>query len=287
MHRSEMTIIDTHIHLFEKPYGDLYDNSHIRKGAGGELHLYEDYRRKFDIEAAFVVCYQGGHCSQNNGFVERVKEERLWIYSFGYLQFDSDSLLDQAVKLNERGHFGLSCYLDETDTGDWTASKQMDAFWGYIASHRMPLSLNIRAAHCRPLAGVLERHPGHIILISHMARPRIIGGKLDEEDYAWLLNLAGYFGVYVKLSGFYAFAEEGWRYPQRILFQVVDRLKAAFGVQRLIFASDFPPVLEYNTFRQAIELLRKEYQGFTPRDLEAVYRDNARGIIERRREKWL
>ncbi|MDD3927170.1 MAG: amidohydrolase family protein [bacterium] len=278
-----MTIIDTHMHLFEKPYGDLYDNSHVREGAKGELHLYEEYRRSCAVEAAFVICYQGGHCPRNNSFVEKIRDSRPWIYSFGHLQPDSRSLLSQAMELDRDGHFGLSCYLDADDSGDWLSSERLQPFWEYISAERMPLSLNIRAAQCRPLAGILERYPGLIILISHMARPRLRSGKLDEEDYAPLLSLAGYPGVYVKLSGFYAFTEDGWRYPQRPLFQAVDLLRAAFGSQRLLFATDFPPVLEYNTFRQAIELLQAEYKGFTPQELQAVYRDNAHGIIERRR----
>jgi len=45
-----MTIIDSHIHLFEKPYSDLFDNSHIKDSDKGELHLYEEYRENIALK---------------------------------------------------------------------------------------------------------------------------------------------------------------------------------------------------------------------------------------------
>jgi predicted TIM-barrel fold metal-dependent hydrolase len=64
--------------------------------------------------------------------------------------------------------------------------------------------------------------------------------------------------VYVKLSGFYAYVKGSWRWPQRGLFVLADRLRSAFGAKRPLFASDFSPVLEHNTYRQGLDLVRAE-----------------------------
>ena len=101
--------------------------------------------------------------------------------------------------------------------------------------------------------------------------------------YAPLLALSEFESVYVKLSGFYGFVAQGWRYPQAELFCVVDRLKAAFGVKRLLWGSDFSPVLEHNTFRQAIEVVRSAYGGFAPDELDSVLHANAERIIAERK----
>ena len=281
-----MSIIDAHMHLFEKPYSDLYSNTHIRQGEEGELHLYEEYRKDTGIEESFVICYEGEACyAGNNSYVERIKTGRPWIHSFGHVNPNPETMPGEAQRLNAHGHFGLSCYLDRGDSCGWIASREMDSFWEYLEEERMPLSLNISANQCGPLAEVLSHHPKATILISHMGRPKVVGGRLDEEDYAPLINLAKYEGACVKLSGFYAFVDDGWRWPQQSLFTVVDRLKAELGAERLLFATDFPPVLEHNSIRQTMALLKSEYSGFTESEQRAVYGGNAQRIIDARHEK--
>lgn len=276
-----MSIIDAHMHIFDKPYSDLYNNSHIRQGEEGEFHLYEEYRRDTGIDGAFAICYEGdSRYTGNNGYVERIKAGRPWIHSFGHVSPNPETMREEAQRLNQRGYFGLSCYPDRGDSCAWMALGEMDSFWQYIEEERMPLSLNISANQCGPLAEVLARHPGATVLISHMGRPKVSGGRLDEADYAPLLNIAGHEGSCVKLSGFYAFVEEGWRWPQKPLFTVVDRLKSEFGADRLLFATDFPPVLEHNSIRQTMALLKSEYNGFTESEQQAVYGGNAQRIID-------
>ncbi|MEN6357567.1 MAG: amidohydrolase family protein [Armatimonadota bacterium] len=279
-----MSVYDTHIHLFEKPYCDLFDNSHIKNGIDGNLHLYEQYRASFGIDGAFVICYEDGDCPQNNSFVESIKQGRGWIYSFAHTRPDPSTMLDDAKRFHKHGHFGLSCYLERDDDAVWLASPEMASFWDYLQETYMPISFNLSAFQCAPIADALKKRPDVTVLISHMARPKVTDGKLDENDYAPLLRLAECNGAYVKLSGFYAFVVDGWRYPQSELFRAVDKLKDTFGVNKLVFASDFSPVLEYNTYRQALELLRVEYKGFTPDQLEDIYCNNARRIIAQRGE---
>ncbi len=278
-----MKVFDAHIHLFEKPYGQVFDHSYIKDGPAGELFMYEQYRRLFDVEGAFVICYAEDASANNNSYVESIKAGREWIHSFGYIKPNHETMHRAAVDLNGRGHFGLSCYPRAGDDAQWLASPAMYPFWDYLAERQMPISFNVKAFQCRSFAKVLERRPDVIIIVSHMAAPKVVDGVLDEADYASLLALGGYPGVYVKLSGFYAFSKEGWRYPQADLFRVVDRLREAFGTKRLVFASDFSPVTEYNTYRQALELLRTEYDRLTPQELEDIYYNNARGIVKKRK----
>lgn len=273
-----MKIFDSHIHLFEKPYSDVFCNAHIKDGREGEFSLFQEYRRKFDITGAFVICYEDGQCPRNNRYVESLRED--WIYSFGHIIPQPSAMAQSAVELKERGHFGLSCYLDRNDDCGWLASSQMSGFWSFLCEHRMPLSLNLSAFQCRAVGNVLARYPSLTVLLSHMARPKLVHGQWNKDDYAPVLELAQFPSVYIKLSGFYAFVENGWRYPQSDLFPVVAALKEAFGAKRLLFASDFPPVLEYNSYFQAVELLRKECGCFTSAELEAVYWKNALDIVK-------
>ena len=61
----------------------------------------------------------------------------------------------------------------------------------------------------------------------------------------------------VKLSGFYALTEPWYDYPHELAWPYVEVLIEAFGVERLLWASDFSPHLNYQTFPQTLGLLWK------------------------------
>ncbi len=275
-------VFDSHIHLFERPYGDLFQNSHIRSGPPGELHLYEEYRKAFHITGAFVIGYEGGHCPRNNRFVEQLSGSRPWIYSFGYVPPAPKGFAARARALLERGHFGLSCYLDCASAEPWLASPEMRKFWELVESRRIPLNLNASWRHCRTLSNVLADFPRCIVLLSHMARPPVTTPRSLRAYNRAMETLARHEKVYVKLSGFYAFVREGWRYPQTGLAGAVRGLKERFGAGRLLWGSDFPPVLEHNSFAQALHLIEEGFSCFTSAELERVCRRNAEQIIKER-----
>jgi len=268
-----MKIIDTHIHIFERPYSDLFENSHIKDGEDGELHLYEEYRRKYDIESAFVICYDEGHCPANGLYVKGLSEKHKWIHSFGYVRpgnhFQSD-----AERIISDGHFGISCYLKKDDSGEWLRSRGLS----FLQNNNIPLSLTIWPHQCRMLQKTLADFPETTILINHMGRP----SSENMKNYDAILSLSKFENVYIKLSGFYAFSSEGWRCPQKDMFHVIDLLKNNYGSERLVFASDFSPVLEFNTYRQTLEMLRLDYCGFCEKELENIYYLNAKKIILKR-----
>lgn len=276
-----MKIIDTHIHIFEKPYSDLFDNSHIKDGEAGELHLFEEYRKKYDIEAAFVICYDEGHCPENTAYVRTLAETRKWIYSFGYAKPGAGIFIDRAGEIISRGHFGISCYLNAKGSAEWLNGCELLPLWDCVQDCNIPLSLTIWPEQCIELNKLLQKHPRLTVLINHMGRPYLKKGKLVIEAFKNLLALSGFENIYVKLSGFYAFSCKGWSLPQDDLFPVLDILRENFGAEKLMFASDFSPVLEFNTYKQTLEMLRN-YNGFSDKELENLYYSNAKNIIDKR-----
>lgn len=275
-----MKVFDSHIHLFERPYSDLFRNTHIKDGEKGEFALYQDYRKKFNVIGAFVIAYENKKWPDNNKFVAKLARENDWMYSFGYIRKDMEDFLPQAKRLMGMGHFGISLYIDQNDKTTWLYSKDMDRYWEYLKENNIPMSINMKFSQVKSLVKVLGKYPDQVFLLSHMLRPKIVSDKFDKDSYKVVLTLMAFRNVYIKLSGFYAFVKDRWRYPQKALFQVLDVLKENFGVERLIWGSDFPPVLEFNTFQQSFEILHREYGGFSQPELEKVLYKNSLKIIE-------
>ncbi len=80
---------------------------------------------------------------------------------------------------------------------------------------------------------------------------------------------------------FVADLEDYWRNPP-VYDDAVEFLQDHFSTKRLLFASDAAPVLPFNTMKQTIEMLRTEYHGFSKKEIQDIYYNNAARIIRRR-----
>jgi predicted TIM-barrel fold metal-dependent hydrolase len=162
----------------------------------------------------------------------------------------------------------------------------MEPYWEFMREFNIPMSINMNTSQTRALLKVAEMYPDQIFLLSHMVRPIITDEKLNRKAYEPVLSLREFKNIYIKLSGFYAFVQDGWRYPQRAVFGVIDILKKRFGVKRLLWGSDFTPVLEFNTYRQSFEIINSEYRGFDKDELERIFYKNSFEIV-RERKGWI
>ncbi|MCX7429288.1 MAG: amidohydrolase family protein [Planctomycetia bacterium] len=70
-------------------------------------------------------------------------------------------------------------------------------------------------------------------------------------------DLARYPGVHVKLSGFYALTSPGHDFPHHAVWPYVEQLVEAFSCNRLLWASDFSPCLDWVTFPQTIDIVNR------------------------------
>lgn len=103
---------------------------------------------------------------------------------------------------------------------------------------------------------VLEQHPDLRLLVSHMGLPDAATGDEDDlpagQKLADVLPLAKYPGVHIKLSGFYALATPDYGYPHTATHPFVKTVLDAFGDDRLLWGSDFPPSLDFITLKQTL-----------------------------------
>ena len=96
-----------------------------------------------------------------------------------------------------------------------------------------------------------------------MAQPPLIG--IDGDMFAGfdhVLALAAYPNVAVKLSGAPSMSREP--FPYRDLWPHLHRLLSAFGLERVMWGSDFTRVAELHTYQQAVAFLRDTNELSTP-----------------------
>jgi L-fuconolactonase len=115
--------------------------------------------------------------------------------------------------------------------------------------------------------------PDQQFIIDHCAKPDIKGGGLESWRKG-ITDLALYPNVSCKLSGL--FTEANWKeWSPADFYPYLDVVFESFGVERLMFGSDWPVMLLSGIYVQWKSLLEKYMESFLEEEKEMVFGGNA------------
>lgn len=118
-----------------------------------------------------------------------------------------------------------------------------------------------------------KNFPNQSFVLDHIAKPYINDGKISE----WAKNLrllAENENVHCKISGIVTEANwENWTYDQ--IAPYLDVVLEAFGIDRLMYGSDYPVCLLAAPYDTVIGIVKKYFTSFPPVDQQKVFGGNA------------
>lgn len=264
----ETMLADSHIHLFERGFVGPDGTS---PAGGDEVVGYERYREHFTIDAALVVGYEGEDPYRgNNAYLAGLAREFPWVRPTAYLERPATH--QEVAELLDQGFCGVSVYAVEADDGERLAKTLRQAA-PVLTERRAVVSLNVAPAVYGDLRQALADAPEITALISHFGLPAK-GADSPQDAQAALRELHSFRelpGVVVKASGFYALSS--LVDPSEALAGVVEQ----FGHERVVWGSDYPVVLSFETLDQATEPVSV----LSDSARQAVMGDNLRRILAR------
>ncbi|HEX4007389.1 MAG TPA: amidohydrolase family protein [Acidobacteriaceae bacterium] len=119
----------------------------------------------------------------------------------------------------------------------------------------------------------VDRHPGQIFVVDHIAKPRIKDGTITpwREN---LTELARRDNVYCKISGMATEADwHAWTTDQ--LHPYFDVVLAAFGPQRLMFGSDWPVLTLAGSYRRWVDTVHSFIADLSPTERDDITQTTA------------
>jgi L-fuconolactonase len=273
-----VTRIDSHIHLFENGYGG-------DRPAGAELAGYQLLRRRHGIDKALVVGFEGdARFAGNNGYVLNLAKDQNWIFPLCYVDLANASphSPDEFVAA---GAAGFSLYLGSDAT---VAGRVQAEVWNAIDRHGLLVSVNAAPAALAGFGAVLEQLPASAVLISHLGLPGPAPVNRADDSRAQsqvsarmsaLVQLAQYPQVSVKLSGLYAI-DAG--FPHALAQADVHAALEAFGVDRLVWGSDYSPGMDAVTAEELFAIPDWITSQLNAEELEKVAGGTLQRILDER-----
>ena len=142
-----------------------------------------------------------------------------------------------------------------------------------LSEYGLTFDICISHIHNQSVIKFLGECPGIPMILDHIGKPDIKNHALDPWR-AEIREIAKFPNVYCKLSSLATEADHvNWTLDD--LRPYVDHLIECFGIDRLIFASDWPVATQAADLRTCVSTMLEILKDFTRDDLQNVFHHNA------------
>jgi len=142
-----------------------------------------------------------------------------------------------------------------------------------LREYGMVYDLLVFERHLPQTLEFVDRHPGQVFVLDHVAKPRI----RERAISPWrerMKELAKRENVYCKISGMATEADwSGWAY--RDLEPYFDAVLEAFGPRRLMFGSDWPVLLLASPYEDWVEAVSRRLETLSADEQARIWGDTA------------
>ncbi len=278
-------IIDTHLHIWD-PRRLSYS---WQKGNAlfDRPRLVEDYRRdcgSVDVDAmVFLECYadfdaKGGQYIEEIEFVEdeAKRDPRIAaIVPMAPLERGAAvaPMLEEMVTRFPKVR-GIRRIVEfDADPRALTLSPRFIEGVNTLGRFDMHFEINVNHTQMDIALEFVKQVPEVPMILDHCGKPGIEEGALDQYRHQ-IAELARHQNVVCKLSDLPVEADHA-NWTDADLRPYIDATVEAFGVDRVIYAGDWPVCLQATSIERWVGVLDRALAGLSEADRRKFYRDNA------------
>ncbi len=127
--------------------------------------------------------------------------------------------------------------------------------------------------HLSAALQLVKQFPQQRFVVDHVAKPHIKDGQIDDWK-AGMQQLAKHNNVYCKISGMVTEADwKDWTAEQ--LKQYIDVVVESFGIDRIMYGSDWPVCLVASSYNKWIATVKEYFSAYSAEEQEKVFSGNA------------
>ena len=167
----------------------------------------------------------------------------------------------------------------EDDTDDYWLIRD-DTIRGLreIASRDLAYDMLVRPRHMKHVPTVSDRAPNLRIVIDHIAKP-LIEEQIIESWDALMKDIADIPSVHCKVSGMVTEADHSdWKVADLVPY--VSHVREVFGMERLMFGSDWPVCLFAASYKQVVDAAIESIGPMTEEERAGFMGGNAAGFYK-------
>lgn len=270
-----MIITDSHQHFWQV---GRFDYPWMTKDLGV---LYRDYLPPElapilnDNNVSKTVVVQASNSVTESRWLLNLADENHFIAGVvGWVDLVSPDIDVQLNELTARPKFkGVRHLVESEPQDDWLVQPAVLSGLRRLSTYGLSYDLLVHTRHLKHVVQVAESCPDLALVIDHLAKPPIAKHEIDEWSRRFK-PLASYPNIHCKLSGLVTEADwTSWQLDD--LRPYVDVALESFGVDRLMFGSDYPVCLLAASYERVLDSFQEILKGLSDPDREMIFSRNA------------
>jgi len=267
--------IDTHIHFWEyHPVKEAWITEDMKV-------IQRDFLPK-DIAPVLkannidgCIAVQADQSEKETHFLLQLADENDFIKGVvGWIDFKAPDL---EQKLNYFSRFkklkGFRHIVEAESDAGFLLDEDFCNGIGMLAKYNYTYDILVSPAQLKTVSEFVAKFPEQAFVIDHLAKPNI-----KQADFLFwekeMRAIALHPNVFCKVSGLVTQAEwDSWKTDD--FSYCLDVVTAAFGMERLLFGSDWPVSLLAANYEKSTEIVRKYYAGFSSDEQDGLWANNA------------
>lgn len=191
----------------------------------------------------------------------------------GWVNLTSPQVGDALDELRTPRLVGIRHQVHDEADANWLIRQDVHKGFRELSERSLTFDLLIRPQHLQPALKTVQMFPELPFVLDHIAKPDIARSRWD--DWAdGIKSLARCPNVCCKLSGM--ITEADWnRWRKSDLRPYINHVLEVFGVDRVMFGSDWPVCLLAGSYEQVVEALEANLDQLTGQDKVKVFGTNA------------
>jgi predicted TIM-barrel fold metal-dependent hydrolase len=281
MPRSKVGYIDAHVHVwtpdtqrYPLAEGFIRDKDMVPPSFT-PLELFSHCRAE---GVSRIVLIQMSFYKFDNSYMLDVLAAQPGAFSgVGIVDESKANVVAEMKALAERGVRGFRVRATRELAEAWKDSPGMNKMWGHAADAGLAICLLADPDALPAIQSMCAKFRKTRVVIDHFARIGM-SGTIVAEDLEQLSRLSDFEHTFVKTSAFYALGAKTAPYTD--MGPMIQALHAAYGANRLMWASDCPyQVQAGHHYADSISLIRDRLDFLTADDKEWILRKTAESVF--------
>ena len=167
---------------------------------------------------------------------------------------------------------GVRHLVESEPNDDWLIQPAVLAGLKKLSTRGCTYDLLVHTRHLKYVPQVAESFPELQFVIDHLAKPPISRNEINEWSAA-MKRVAAYPNIHCKLSGLVT--EANWTsWQTEDLRPYVDRALELFGVDRMMFGSDYPVCLLASSYDRVLDSFQELLKDLSDDDRDKIFSRN-------------
>lgn len=267
--------IDSHQHFWKyHPVKDSWINDDMKLLKQDFLpsDLYPLLREN-NIDGCIAV--QADQSEDETRFLLELASENNWIKAVvGWIDLRAENLEERLEYFSKYKKLkGFRHIVEAEAQDDFLLREDFCNGISKLEKYNFTYDILVRPKHLKFATELVKRFPNQFFVIDHLAKPDIknVDFSVWEKE---IRQIATYPNVYCKVSGLVTQADwKNWKITDFI--NCLDIVTEAFGINRLMFGSDWPVSLLAASYEQSTEILESYFSKFSKEEQDQFWGQNA------------